>query len=260
MNKKGTNKMRILYRYKLSRALIAFARAIFFIKINGNITSFDVDPEFVSKLTIFSNRRRVIKNNSVHAHPTARYLFGIDLDFLGEKSSLFINYLNSIAFFQKARRDQHLLVIGPRNEAELFNFIGKGFNKNNISAIDLFSYSPMIQKMDMHDLEFTKKQFDIVYAGWVIIYSENRHRAIEQMLSVTKPGGLIALTATLSRLTADELENKRGYVVGSHDRFHEITDLTDLFADFTADCKIVYSTPFTQDQQSVGMVVAQKKM
>ena len=250
----------IIYRNKFLRALIAFSRAFYFIKLKRKVNSFEADPEFVSKLTIFSNRRRVIKNNSVHAHPTARYLFGIDLDFLGEKSSLFINYLNSISFLHKARRDQHLLVIGPRNEAELFNFIGKGFNKNNISAIDLFSYSPMIETMDMHDLKFPNKQFDIVYAGWVIIYSENRRRAIEQMLAVTKPGGLIALTATLSRSDAQELKAKRGYVVGSHDRFHEISDLTDLFSGFTADCKIVYSTPFTQDQQSVGMVVAQKKM
>jgi hypothetical protein len=248
----------IIYRNKFLRALIAFSRAFYYIKLKRKVNSFEADPEFVSKLTIFSNRRRVIKNNSVHAHPTARYLFGIDLDFLGEKSSLFINYLNSITFFYKARRDQHLLVIGPRNEAELFNFIGKGFNKNNISAIDLFSYSPMIETMDMHDLKFSKKKFDIVYAGWVIIYSENRRRAIEQMLSVTKPGGLIALTATLSRLTAEELENKRGYVVGSHDRFHEITDLTKLFDQFRPVCRIIYQTPSTIEQHSLGMVVVQK--
>ena len=250
----------IMYKNKFLRAIIAFCRAFYFIKLKRKISSFEADPEFVSKLTIFSNRRRVIKNNSVHAHPTARYLFGIDLDFLGEKSSLFINYLNSINFSHKVRHKQSLLVIGPRNEAELFNFIGKGFNKTNISAIDLFSYSPMIKKMDMHDLEFPMNQFDIVYAGWVIIYSENRKRAIEQMMSVTKAGGLIALTATLSRSTAQDLEKKRGYVVGSHDRFHEISDLTKLFDPFIAQCRVIYETPATLKHHSLGMVVVQKNI
>jgi hypothetical protein len=77
------------------------------------------------------------------------------------------------------------------------------------------------------------------------------------MLSVTKPGGIIALTATLSRLTAEELEKKRGYVVGSHDRFHEISDLTKLFAQFP-ECRVIYETPSTTEQSSLGMVVVQK--
>ena len=116
----------------------------------------------------------------------------------------------------------------------------------------------MIAKMDMHDLEFSINQFDIVYAGWVIIYSENRKRAIEQMLSVTKPGGLIALTATLSRSTAEDLKTKRGYVVGSHERFHTICDLTELLEPFTSDCTVIYETPSTLKEHSLGMVIVQK--
>ena len=112
----------------------------------------------------------------------------------------------------------------------------------------------------MHDLEFPMNQFDIVYAGWVIIYSENRKRAIEQMMSVTKAGGLIALTATLSRSTAQDLEEKRGYVVGSHDRFHEISDLTKLFDPFNAQCRVIYETPATLKHHSLGMVVVQKNI
>ena len=151
-----------------------------------------------------------------------------------------------------------MLVIGPRNEAEIFNFIGKGFKLDNITSIDLFSYSPLIKKMDMHNLILQSNYFDIVYAGWVIIYSENRKRALEQMIAVTKPGGLIALTATLSISPADAIKKKRGYVVGSVDRFHNIADLVKLFDDFSKECRVIYETPATAKNHSMGMVVAQK--
>jgi hypothetical protein len=250
--------LKYILKYKTIRAIISFSRAFYYIKIKKEIYSFEADPEHVSKLTIFSNRRRVIKDNSVHAHPTARYLFGIDIDFLGEKSSLFLFYLNSIFNYKKIRNQQNLLVIGPRNESEIFNFISKGFKLDNITAIDLFSYSPLIKKMDMHNLNLQLEYFDIVYAGWVIIYSENRKRALEQMIAVTKPGGLIALTATISAIPADEIEKKRGYVVGSAERFHDISNLVELFNDFTQECRIIYETPTTAMKQSMGMVVAQK--
>ena len=149
-------------------------------------------------------------------------------------------------------------VYGSFDQMELIKFATRQM------AIDFFNsnfpveHQTMIEKMDMHALKFPKKQFDIVYAGWVIIYSENKGRAIQQMLSVTKPGGIIALTATLSHLTAEELEEKRGYVVGSHDRFHKISDLRKLFDQFRPDCRVIYETPSTFEHNSLGMVVVQK--
>ncbi|MCH8073872.1 MAG: hypothetical protein IIA09_18220 [Proteobacteria bacterium] len=35
-----------------------------------------------------------------------------------------------------------------------------GFNLKNIQAIDLFSYSPLIDVMDMHEMEYGDSRFD----------------------------------------------------------------------------------------------------
>src|SRR5439155_23120353 len=56
-----------------------------------------------------------------------------------------------------------ILCIGPRNEAEILLLSLYGFPIDNIVSIDLFSYSDLIQVMDMHDLKFPADSFDIVY-------------------------------------------------------------------------------------------------
>jgi hypothetical protein len=41
-----------------------------------------------------------------------------------------------------------ILIIGPRNEGEIYNFISNGFLMKNITAIDLISYSSKIKLFD----------------------------------------------------------------------------------------------------------------
>ena len=59
---------------------------------------------------------------------------------------------------------------------------------SNISDIDLFSYSPLVKLMDIHNLNFEDNYFDIVYAAWVIAYSDNKSKAISEMERVKKKG------------------------------------------------------------------------
>ena len=86
-----------------------------------------------------------------------------------------INVLRSIHDLdvQKAR----LLNIGPRNEAEVLLLRLYGFRSENISAVDLFSYSPQIEVMDMHDLRFPNDAFDVTYCAYTLRYSDRVDRA-----------------------------------------------------------------------------------
>jgi SAM-dependent methyltransferase len=84
-----------------------------------------------------------------------------------------------------------ILVIGPRNEAELLLLSLYGFPLQQITAIDLFSYSPKIQCMDMHDIQFPDNAFDIVYSAWTLKYSYDLPRACRELLRVVRPGGLV---------------------------------------------------------------------
>jgi hypothetical protein len=83
------------------------------------------------------------------------------------------------------------LVIGPRNEAELLLLSSYGFDRSKLTAIDLFSYSPAVQLMDMHDLKFADSAFDAVYSAFVITYSDDIPRAVAETIRVAKDGAVI---------------------------------------------------------------------
>ena len=90
------------------------------------------------------------------------------------------------------RATASVLVIGPRNEAELLLLASYGFPLRNMRAIDLFSTSPKISLMDMHDLEFGDDQFDLVYASFVFAYSDDLERACAEVARVVRGGGFVA--------------------------------------------------------------------
>ena len=82
--------------------------------------------------------------------------------------------------------------IGPRAEGEIFNIFAHGFELNNITGLDLFSYSPYIKLGDMHNLKFNDEEFDIVLMGWCLAYSNNKEKALSEVRRVlVKNGSLI---------------------------------------------------------------------
>lgn len=89
-----------------------------------------------------------------------------------------------------------VLSIGPRTEMEIFHLIGLGFKPENIKALDLISSSPMIEKGDMHAMPYDADSFDVVISSWVLNYSSEPQIAVNEMLRVVKPGGLIAIGVT----------------------------------------------------------------
>ncbi len=83
------------------------------------------------------------------------------------------------------------LVVGPRNEAELLLLSSYGFDPKKLTAIDLFSYSPAVRLMDMHELKFADASFDAVYSAFVITYSDDIPRAVAETIRVAKDNALI---------------------------------------------------------------------
>jgi SAM-dependent methyltransferase len=113
------------------------------------------------------------------------------------------------------RKEMTALSIGPRYESELYGLIGLGFRRKSIKAVDTFSYSPMIQVGNVHNLSFKSESFDLIMCGWTIAYSEAPIEAIKEIVRVTKPFGKVLLTWDLlkpieySNLDSLALYNKR---------------------------------------------------
>ena len=106
-------------------------------------------------------------------------------------------------------RDAKVLVIGPRNEAEILLLSLYGFRLQNITGVDLFSYSPLIRLGDMHALQFPDDTFDVVYTAWTLAYSYDVKKACAEIVRVAKSGAIVATgmshTSTRSDLDLSDI-------------------------------------------------------
>ena len=71
--------------------------------------------------------------------------------------------------------------------------------------MDLFSYSPLIRCMDMHDLQFPDHSFDIVYSAWTLKYSYDLPRACAELRRVVRPGGFVVTGFTHTATVTEEV-------------------------------------------------------
>ena len=170
------NIFRKLLRNHKYRSYFALLRAIFIIKIiRRKVKEYNGNLKDVAENTIFSNKRRIVKNNKKHPHPRAKYFMGIDLDQSCIKSDLLIEGYKSICDRNNIS-ESDVLSIGPRTEGEIFNLYSHGFKFNKIRAIDLISYSKYIDIGICIIFHIENNTFDFVLMGWCLAYSDNKRR------------------------------------------------------------------------------------
>ena len=149
-----------------------------------------------------------------------------------------------------------VLIIGPRTEYELLWYVSRGFKLENITALDLFTYSPYIQIGDMHAMAFADQTFDIVVFSWVLGYSKNQKKAVEEAVRVLKPNGFIGIgeqwDPTPVEQTATMMEKTKGYRLEGTVT-NSVSDLLGLFEGHNY--KIVFQTePMHEDKIRVGLI------
>lgn len=165
-----------------------------------------------------------VKLNYMH---NVKAIFGCD-----NRMNLLIFPLSVI---ETISRESKILVIGPRNENDIYSLIGLGFKKENIKGLDLISYSRMITLGDMHAAPFEDDSFDAVICGWTISYSTNPSLAALEMLRLTRRGGVIAVAVEYSTLTEKDEEHLVGYNLQEFDllpsRVNSSEQILELFGD-----------------------------
>ena len=130
-----------------------------------------------------------------------------------------------------------VLNIGARNEMELLLMRLYGFRTPNITAIDLFSYSPLIRVMDMHQLDFQDNAFDLTYSAYTLRYSDQLERACREIIRCTRDGGLVAASFVSDASTPKASGGgERQAIIGSS----LAGGLSDLLPHFGAACGYVY--------------------
>ena len=152
--------------------------------------------------------------------------------------------------------DAKILIIGPRTEAEILWYISMGFSAANITGLDLISYSDYITLGDMHAMPFENNSFDIVVFSWVLGYSRNQQKAIEEAIRVVRINGLVAIGEQWDPTPIDDtdqwMKQNKGYSLrGTVTTCAQ--DLVDLFSPYKT--RIRFLNESLQSQKSrVGWI------
>lgn len=141
--------------------------------------------------------------------------------------------LRPLSVIETLDQQSRVLIVGPRNEGDLFSAIGYGFNSKNVRGLDLMSYSPMIDVGDMHGTPYADDSFDAVVVGWTLSYSSDPAAFAAEMLRIVRDGGIIAIGIEYSELTEDDTIALLGYRIQEQDklpqRINSTSDILRLF-------------------------------
>ncbi|MGF6230223.1 hypothetical protein QFZ27_004178 [Inquilinus ginsengisoli] len=214
-------------RVTLYRFGLAAVRYAWFVLILRRLKT--VAGEGVAASTVRHNLRGML---DLHVERSVRLIYPIVTTLLGDRQD---------------PAEKKVLSIGPRTEGELFNLVAYGFRRRNIRALDLISYSPMVDLGDMHAMSYPDASFDIVLAGWVISYSDAKEQAAAEIARVAKPGAIVAIGVEWGRKTPEQVAAERaGYIVGSAKRLPTVDAILELFGDR------VDRVYFRQDDQDIS--------
>ena len=154
--------------------------------------------------------------------------------------------------------DSRILVVGPRNENDLYTLSGLGFKLKNVTGLDLISYSPRIILGDMHDIPFPTGTFDAIVCGWTLSYSTDPQKAANELARVVKPGGAIAIGVEYSTLTPADEKKLLGYELQEFDRIgRRVNSTADIKALFSQQIDTVYfehDAPNRRSHSGAGLV------
>lgn len=149
-----------------------------------------------------------------------------------------------------------VLIVGPRTEYEIMWYVSRGFSEENVLGLDLFTYSDKIQIGDMHSMPFENEMFDVVVFSWVLGYSKNQQKAVDEAVRVLKSGGLIGIGEQWDPMPVEEtsrlMQESKGYKLEGTVT-SSTSDLEKLFHSYSH--KVVFSTePLDRDKHRVGLI------
>lgn len=196
--------MFLFYKFRVIRYLFTITRLVYFALITGNLKSIKESKDAIQS-TSSRNKESMLSFRDCYS---------------GQRSKFFLNNLKTIKNKNEIKM-MDILIVGPRNEGELFNFYANNFNPEKVDAIDLFTYSPKIKLLDVSDLKKKTKKYDLIYLGFMIAYQKNPKVLIDNLKKSLKPEGLVAVSG--------ELVDKNQFLKTTFTQFKELTEVDNLF-------------------------------
>jgi len=236
-----------LYKISFIRRIVVIVRAYFFVKVLKRLKTAYSHDAF--QITVEHNLKGLYQCNN--------------------RMNLLIQPLVSL---EKINTDSKILIIGPRNEHDLFLLRAHGFRMGNIVGLDLITYSPFIRIGDMHKMEFENNTFDAVILGWTLSYSSEPQKAIEEIIRVTKNGGIVAVAVEYSNLNKSDSQKLLAYSIQDYEklgkRINSTHQILELFSEKIAHIFFNHDAPlkrhhtpenFIKNVSSVAVIVEIEK-
>ena len=187
------------------RHALVYLRAIYFIRIRRKLRTLNSEDSY--EKTVMHNQRSLYGANN--------------------RMNLLLFPLSVIETLSPASR---ILVVGPRNENDLYALVGLGFAIENIVGLDLMSYSPRITLGDMHAMPFPDSSFDAVVCGWTLSYSATPRKVAGEIRRVVRTGGIVAIGVEYSTMTPRDEVQLLGYAIqDAGRRINSSADIKELF-------------------------------
>ena len=162
--------------------------------------------------------------------------------------------LRPLTALEMLDENSKVLLIGPRNEADLWLLAGYGFSIENLRGLDIISYSPLIDLGDMHETPYTDNQWDAVVLGWVLSYSIDPGRLANEVVRIVKPGGIVAIGVEYSTLTPDDVSGLVGYRLGKDERINSVAQILELFGSTLGHVYYSHDAPLKRSHTKSGFI------
>lgn len=166
--------------------------------------------------------------------------------------------LKPLSAIEKITPDSKVLIIGPRNEHDIYLMNSYRVKLENIIGLDLISYSNMIKVGDMHSMAFDDNSFDAVVCGWTLSYSSHPQKAIDEIIRVTKNRGIVAIGVEYSELKETESKQLLGYSIQEFNkletRINSTAQICDLFGKKLNHIYFNHDAPLKRSHTAKGLV------
>jgi SAM-dependent methyltransferase len=192
--------------------------------LRASLTAARIDrlkPEYI-KTFERSDDKDLIKNTVEHNVQALKQATAL------ARPDILIRPITSTNRFRVDCGNMNVLTIGPRTEAEIFSLLAAGFAPQNITGLDLISYSPFVELGDMHAMPYGNDRFDVIILGWVLGYSQNVPKAAAEIIRVAKPGAYIAIGHENDPTSREVLDEQRGFSLEGTD-FSTSDEILNLF-------------------------------
>jgi hypothetical protein len=197
-----------IYKIDLIRTSVVLFRFIYFYYIKKNIKHY-LHQEQKNKDHIEihrDNKKFTVIGHNMHFIENLKNLKKTYKKFNGSKTASLIYPFKAIDFIDYNKNK--ILSVGPRNEGELFLIRSLGFNWKNIHSLDLISYSSLTDLGDIHKTTYSDSSFEHIICGWVLTYSNDFEKILDELLRIVKNKGLISIGFTY---VPKDIDKKRIY-------------------------------------------------